>query len=237
MGIFQTEALAVGAVAGLTVIVHAVAGIRERRCDTASALAHFVVALSALVLAFLILIRVVSPVVGYALLCLALTGHPLFDLLQDEHMRRRRVASLAPRPVAEVVPTIWIAIAAASVAMLAPYVILGEQRSAALIVGICAFVMAGIAWRFASAPIQLHGEDIRYERTRDRASRTRKAGLTAVIAMGSIMVFIMFVNSDLPVVLPLQRIFVGVSFFTWAASAVWVILYCRYLYRLSPAAS
>ncbi|MDP9111548.1 MAG: hypothetical protein M3M96_07950 [Candidatus Eremiobacteraeota bacterium] len=237
MNIGISESAAIGAVALLCAIVNVGLGIRAGRCDRTSALSRFSVAFIALVVAVLVFVPIVSPVAGYGVLCLALVSVFLFDLLREEHTRRRRVASLTPRPAAEPVPSVWVAIAVASVLMLAPYVILGEQRAAALIVGACAFVMAGIAWRIASAPMQLEGEDIQTERVRDRASRSRKAGLTAVLAIGSIFVFISFVNADLPAVLPLQRTLLLVSLLTWSGLWAWVMLYGRYLDSLSPSAS
>lgn len=230
-------ALATSAVAMLAVIVYGVMGIRTRRCDPASARAYFSVAFVALALAMLMLLQVLSPVVGYSLLCLALAGYQVASLLQDERVRRRRVASLVPRPAVEAIPATWIGLAAASTVLLTPYVILGDQRGAAVIVAACAIVMAGISWRIASAPVQLYGENVRYERMRDRASRTRRAGLVAVIAMGSIMLFISFVNTQLLTVLPLQRTLLSVSWWTWALSGVWVILYSVHLSRLADSAS
>ncbi len=225
--------LAVDAVAVLMALVHAVLGIRSGRCDPQYARAHFTIAFVALAFTLLIFFQIVSPVVGYSLVCLAGAGFQLFDLFQDEHMRKRRVASLAPRAAAETVPTVWVALAVACGLMLAPYVILDEQRVPAVIVAACAFVMAGIAWRIASGPVQLHGDDIRSERLRDRASRSRKAGVTAVVGMGTVMVFISFINYDLPTVLPLQRALLDLSWWTWALSAVSVFLYSFYLGRLS----
>jgi hypothetical protein len=186
-----------------------------------------------------VLFRIISPVIGYSLLCLALAGFQLADLLQDERARarQRRVALLSPRPAAELIPTIWVALAVAAALMLAPYVILDKQRFAAVIVAICAFVMAGIAWRIASAPRMLFGQDVRYERMRDRYFRARKSGLTAVIAMGSIMVFTVFVNYDLHTALPLLRTLQSVSWWTWALSGVSLILYCMYLGRQSSSTS
>ena len=231
------QSVAISAVAVLGAIVNVVLGIRVGRCDTTSALSRFVVAFVAIAVAVLVFVPIISPVVGYGMLCLALVSVFLFDLLREEHTRRRRVASLTPRAAADVVPSVWVAITVSSVLMLAPYVVLGEQRAAALMVGVCAFVMAGIAWRIASAPVQLDGEDIHIERIRDRASRSRKAGLTAVLAIGIIFVFISFVNSDLPAVLPVQRILLLVSFATWAGLWAWVTLYWRYLDGLSLSAS
>lgn len=231
--------LAIAAVAFLAAIVYGILGIRNRHCDPPYARAFLVTASVALVIALLVLFRAVSPVVGYSFLCLDLAGFQLADLLQDEQARsrQRRVASLAPRPAAEVVPTIWVSLAVAVGLMLAPYVILNEERVAAVIVAVCAFLMAGIAWRIASAPRKLFGEDVRNERMRDLYSRARKAGVTAVVAMGSIMVFICFVNYDLHTTLPLLRMLQNVSWWTWALSAVSLVLYCTYLGRQSSSAT
>jgi hypothetical protein len=232
-----SESFLVAATAVFVAFVCVGTGIRVVHSGAASAPARFAIAFVALVIAVLVLLRVTSPVIGYGALCLALVSVYLFDLLRAEHARRRRVASLTPRPAAEVVPTIWVAIAMASVLLLAPYVILDEQRAAALMVGICVFVMAGIAWRVASAPIQLRGEDIRSERMRDRASRFKKAGMSAVVAIGSIFVFISFVNADLsPAIFQSQRILLLISFATWAGLWAWVTLYWRHLDRLSRSA-
>lgn len=225
--------LTVAAVALLATIVYGILGIRNRHCDPPYARAFFITACVAFVITMLVLLQVVSAVVGYSFLCLALSGFQLADLLQDERARarRRRVALLAPRPAADAVPTVWAALAVAAGLMLAPYVILDEQRIAAVIVAACVFVTAGITWRIASAPRQLFGEDVRYERMRDRYSRARKAGLTAVTAIGSIMLFMSFVNYDLHTVPPLLRTLQSVSWWTWALSAVSLVLYCTFLGR------
>lgn len=231
--------LMIAAVAFVAAIAYVILGVRNLQSDPPYARAFFVTAFVALVVALPVLFQVVSPVVGYSLLCLALAGFQLVGLLRDERARahQRRVALLAPRPAAEVVPTVWVALAVAAGLMLAPYVILDKQRVAAAIVAVCAFLMAGIAWRIACAPRQLFGEDVRFERMRDRYSRARKAGVTAVIAMGSIMVFIAFVNYDLRTTLPLLRTLQSVSWWTWALSGVSLILYCTYLGRQSSSMS
>jgi hypothetical protein len=223
----------VSALAVLGAIINAVLGLRSGHCDAASAFSRFVVASVALVIAVLAVVRVASPAVAYGMLCVAFVSSYLFDQFREERVRRRRVASLTPRPEAEAVPTVWVAIAVASVLMLAPYVILGEQRAAALMVGICALVIAGIAWRIASAPVQLTGADIRSERMRDRASRILRTGVSATVAIGSVFFFISFVNSSLAAVLPLQGILRNVSFVAWSGLMAWVMLYWFYLGRQS----
>ncbi len=121
--------------------------------------------------------------------------------------------------------------------MLTPYVVFGEQRAAALMVGMCALVMAAIAWRVASAPVHLAGGDVQLERIRDRVMRSRRAGITAVLAVGIIFVFISFVNAELPVVMPVQRIFHVASLVMWAALWAWEAWYVHNLDRSSCSAS
>jgi hypothetical protein len=237
--LISDQSLLIAACALVAAIAYGILGARNLHCDPPYARAFFVTASVESVIALLVLLQLISPVVGYSLLCLALVGFQLVGLLQDEAARahQRRAALLAPRPAAEVVPTIWVALAVAAGLMLVPYVILDEQRIAAAIVALCAFLMASIAWRIASAPRQLFGEDVRRERMRDRYSRARKAGVAAVVAMGSIMVFMTFVNYDLRTTLPLLRTLQSVSWWTWVLSGVSLIWYSIYLSRQSSSAS
>lgn len=230
-----SEGLAVIAVAAFSATLLAVLGVCAAHCDEGLARSRFATAAVMLALAALVFFRLASPVVGYGMLCLAGVSVYLSDLLRQENARRRRVASLTPRPAAEAVPAVWVALGAASVLLLVPYVILGEQRAAALMVGACALVMAGIAWRIASAPVQLRGDDLRSERARDRALRFAQSGLTAVSAIGSIMVFIGFVNAG-SLAVSLQRVLHLVSFVTWVLLAAWVMSCWYYLYRRSGSA-
>lgn len=219
------QRLTVAAVAALTAVVYAWRDAREQR---------FLVAPVALAIAVLVGLGIVEPVVAYGLLCLTMVS---VYLVREERAHRRRVASLAPRPAVDAVPTVWIVSAAASAFMLTPYVLFAQQRAAALLVGACALVMAAIAWRIASAPVELDGDDVRSERMRDRASRLRRAGLTAVLAIGIVFVFISFVNSELRVLMPVQRVFLFASFLAWTSLWVWVSWYVGRLDRASCSAA
>lgn len=222
---FDSDRLAVGAVALLGTVVHVVRGSRASR---------FVVAPILLVIAVLVVVGIVAPVVAYGLLCLALASAYLFG---QERARGLRVASLAPRPAVEVIPGIWIGCAAASVVLLVPYVALAQERAAALLIGACTLLMAAIAWRVASAPEHLAGEDIRAERMCDRAFRSKRVGLSAVIAIGNVFVFLSFVNAELAVVTPIQLYFHRISFVAWIALLAWQVLYVSHLERVSRLAS
>ena len=219
------ERFAVGALAALVALVYAVRGTREQR---------FVVAPFAVAIGLLVALRTLAPVVAYGLLCLAMVS---VYLLREERVQRRRVASLAPRAAVDAAPAVWIVTAAASALMLLPYIVLAQQRAAAVMVGVCTLAMAAIAWRISSAPVQLTGTDIELERARDRAYRSRRAGLTAVLAVGIVFVFINFVNAELRVVMPVQHMFVVVSLLLWAGLWSWVAWYVHRLDRVTCAAS
>jgi hypothetical protein len=223
--------------AGLAFVGVVVFALRAYRCHSPG-FTRLVIAALALVIAVLVLLGIVSSVVGYGLLCLALGSVYFFDLLRDEHARRRRIASLTPRPVIEPVLAVWISLAAASLLMLAPYIILDEQRIAAVLVGLCSLAISGIGWRVASAPVALEGEkDLRSEYLCERALRYKKVGISAVIAVGTVFVFVTFVDSTLALVSPMQHRFVPLSFGLWAGLWAWQTLHSRHLDRLSDSAS
>ncbi len=231
----EHQRLVVEAVAGLAAVFYAGLGVRVGSSKMASALARYVVASVSLGAGSLLALGRIPAVVAYGLLCLAITCIPAADLWHEGRGHKRRVASLAPRPMADTVPTVWVVVAAISPLMLTPYVALREQVAAAFMVGVSALVMATIAWRLASSPVQLTGDDdLKLERMRECAWRSKYAGVTAVIAVGSVMVFIGFVNADLPVVTPVQGILSNLSFIVWAGLAAWwAACWIWYGHRLS----
>ncbi len=186
---------------------------------------RFIVAPLALVVAALSFFGAVPPAVCYGLLSLTMAAAFLFNLLQDERGRRRRVASLRPRGRADVFPSIWVGCATVSVLLLTPSVMSKAQLAPAAVVGICSLAMAAIAWRIASAPVQLSGENIPLEQAEDRAMRTRRAGLTCVVAVGNVFAFICIVGD--------QPFFMIVSLVMWVALWASVTWYAQHLDRLS----
>ncbi len=211
------EQITVAAVAVLAAILY---GRSAMRTDPEqSAPARYVVALVGVLMAVSVLLGWLAPVLSYAVLCLTIVSVYAADLNAEERAHRRRVASLAPRPVAAAIPALWVATAAASSLMLVPYVLLGEQQIAALIVGLCSLAMAAIAWRLATAPVLIVGEDAVAARARDRARRELRVSLAAATAVAIAFVFMSFVNAQLPVVLPVQRVLHALSV------AVWVVLW------------
>ena len=214
--------------------------LRVRTIDDGSAPARYGVAAAAFVIAALLGLRVLDPIIAYSILCFSLVAVYLADLLEDEHARRRRVAPLAPRPAAEPVPTVWIAIAALSTLTLVPYVFGGIEVAAALISAFSAVAIVAIAWRIASSPTQLIGEDCKepaVEHLLDRASRARRTGLSCISAVGSIAVFVSWINATPPVLGGLGRVTDLDLFLLWGVLLLWVAWYVWRLYRQASAVS
>src|ERR1700682_1645070 len=155
-------------------------------------------------IAVLVILRVMSPIIGYGILCLSTVVVYLADLLREEHARRRRVASLDPRPTVPAMPMAWVIISALSTLLLVPYALSGIERVAAALVGVCALTITAIALRIASAPTQLVGSDPQAESIDESAARASRAGYACVLAVGIVFVFSGFVNGALPAVTSLQ---------------------------------
>jgi hypothetical protein len=183
------------------------------------------------------MLRAISPIIGYSILCLAMVAVYLADLVQEERAQRRRVASLAPRPPVPALPMVWIVVAALSTLMLLPYALSGVERVAAALTGVCALAMAAIALRVASAPTQLVGCDPQTESIKEHSSRAVRAGLACVLAVGIVFVFTGFVNDTLPAVTPFERALNSASFFLWLSLLICVAWYVLRVSRPHPAAT
>lgn len=225
--ILFAQRIVVFATAILAGAVYLLTALRVRHGGEASAPARFAIAGFVFVIALLVMMRVLEPVVGYSLTCFSLVAVFFVDLLRDEHMRRRRVAMLKPRSAAEFVPAVWIAVTLLSTLVLLPYIAGGINVTAALISATCAIAMAAIAWRVASAPMQLSGNDPRVEHLRERACRARQVGLTCVVAIGSLALFVSFSIVRPPAFGGLGRITGIEMLVVWAALWIWQVWYVR----------
>lgn len=230
-----TERILVAATAMLAGTVNITSPLRPSCLQPVSA--RIGVGVVAFALAAFVLLGFVAPVVAYAVLCLSMVSVYVVDLVQEEHERKRRVASLSPRPRADRIPAIWTVVATLSAALVAPYILDESNRVAALIVGACAVVMAAIAWRIASAPLQLLGDDLEAERNADRSSRARRTNITSVLAVGIVFVFANFVNPTSAAATPIERVVPFLAFFVWVGLWVWGALYIRRLDRLTAQVS
>jgi hypothetical protein len=200
-------------------------GYTRRSCAEHSKAASYLVGLGSLLLAAVVAIGALQPTIGYALICLLMVLAYVVDLVQEERAHRRRVASLAPRPRAELLPALWTVIAALSAGMVVPFVLAGHDAVAAFVVGACTLVMAGVAWRLASAPMQLEGEDPARERVQGRAWRALRSGISSALAVAIIFVFSSFSLKGFSTSLPVEREIITLSFTLWIVIGLATVLY------------
>lgn len=189
-----------------------------------SAVSRFVIAAAAFLIAAAVLTGLMSAVIGYGVLCVLIVANLVIDLIREERVRRRRAALLQRSRGFDIVLILWIALAIASVLLLVPYGSDPAARLAALLVAFCVVVMAAIAWRIASAPPILFGDDVDAELALDRRVRARRAGLTCVIALGTVFVFTSFVRSP-----EAGSGVVLASFVGWVGVWLWQSLHLRRL--------
>jgi len=102
----EHQRLTLCALAASEAIVYAGLGVRVGKSEIASALARYILAGVALAIGALLALDRIPPLVSYGLLCLAGVNIYLADLWHDRRAHKRRVASLAPRPMADAIPTV-----------------------------------------------------------------------------------------------------------------------------------
>ena len=182
---------------------------RERK----SALPRYAVAFVAISAAGALLAGLVSPVIAYAILCLAIVGRAVADQIAEERAPRRRSALIGRDRRVDPVLVTWTALAGAASLVLVPWLLDETYRLATGVVALCVLTMLGIAWRIASAPPLLFGSDIEAEEVVDRETRAVRTGNACVIALAAVFMFMAFVGEELRFALPVVLVLVGL--FAW----------------------
>lgn len=184
-------------------------------------LPDYVAASAAFVTACACAVHLVSPVVGYAFLCLAITSRAVGNLLVEERerARRRRAALLQPAPRVDPVLLTWIALAASSMLLLLPWLLVAGDRVSAAPVAVCCVAMVLLAWRIATAPRLLSGDDVEAEFLLDRTRRIRRTGLVCITAVGCASFYTAVAEGSINVY--------AVGYVVWIALIVWMIVYLR----------
>lgn len=192
-------------------------GARERR----PALPRYVLAAVSFGAAVALLADAVAPTVAYAILGLVLAARCIIDQVAEERATRRRSTILGRSRRVDPVLLIWVLLAAASTLFLIPWVLDQGERLAAIVVTGCAATMVALAWRIASAPPLLLGDDLEAEQVVDRETRVTRTGMACFFAVATSAVFLGFNGSD-----------VGVPTMLLAFGLVaWFRLYARRLGR------
>lgn len=194
-------------------------GERERK----PALVRYAVAAVAFGTAIAVLFQLLSPVVGYAMYCLAIAARCVADQIAEEREPRRRSAVIGRSRRIDPVLLVWIAMTALSSLALVPWFFDETYRISAAIVALCVLAMLGIAWRVMTAPPILFGNDIEAEQVVDRETRTLRTGNACLIAMAAIFVFQAFVGTRRYEGLIILPVFLGMM--------VWKTIYARRVSR------
>ena len=192
---------------------------RERK----GAAPRYAVAIIAFCMAGALLAGLVSSVIAYAVLCLAIAGRAVADQIAEERAPRRRSALIGRARRVDPVLFTWMALAAAASLVLVPWLLGGPYRAATGVVALCVLLMLGIAWRIASAPPLLFGSDIEAEEIVDRETRAIRTGNACLSALAAVFAFMAFVGEELRFALPVVLVLVGLF--------AWKLIYSRRLSR------
>lgn len=213
---------------------------RFQRADDArervSALPRYGVAFVGFGMACAVLAHVVPAPVAYAILALALVLRSVADLVSEERAPRRRSAFLQRSRRVDPVFLTWICLAAGSSLFLVPYVLGGDYRAVAIVVAACVAAMSVVAWRIASAPPILLGNDVAAEQVVDHETRAIRTGNTCFVTVGAVFVFTCFVGNSPGVAQHHVDALITTQFAIGVGLYVWKTIYARHLSR-TPLAS
>lgn len=204
---------------------------RERR----SALARYIVAGVGFSTAGALVAHAVPPAVAYAILCLALAGRVVADQISEERAPGRRSALLRRSRRVDPVLLTWIGLAAASPLLLIPWIQDERDRAVAIVVVACVAAMVLVAWRIASAPPLLFGNDLEAEQVVDSETRAIRTGNTCIVTFAPVIFFIGFVGGSSSSAHNSSGLFLALLML-WAGLFVWKVIYTRHLSR-APLAS
>jgi hypothetical protein len=160
--------------------------------ERTSPVPRYIVAGVGFVIAAALLAHLISAAVGYAILCLALVQRCVADQISEERAPRRRSALLGRSRAIDPVLASWIALAAIASLFLIPWIFDEAVREAAIVVAICAAAMLVVAWRIASAPPLLFGNDLKAEQVVDRETRAIRTGNTCFLTVAAVVTFVGF---------------------------------------------
>ncbi len=168
-----------------------------------------------------LLAHIVSAPAAYAILCLAITCRPVVEQVTEERgrARGRRAAVLQPKPRVDPVLLTWIALAAASTLLLLPSLIVASDRVSAVPVALSCVAMVLLAWRVATAPRLLSGDDVEAEFLLDRMRRIRRTGSVCFTAVACASFYTAVDKESINLS--------AVGYIVFIALIVWMLVYLR----------
>ncbi len=192
---------------------------RERR----PAEARLVVSATGFAMAVAIFFHVVSAAIGYSIISLALATRCIWDQVAEETAPRRRSTILGRHRAVDTVLLVWLALSAASMLVLVPLIGSESTRPSAIGVAVCGALMVGVAWRIASAPPLLSGDDLEAEQAVDNETRAIRTGNTCLMSVGVAAFFAAYAGAREPFLF---------AFTAWIVLFAWKLLYARQLTRI-----
>ena len=184
---------------------------RERK----SPVPRFAVSAVAFLSAGAVLAHILAPIVAYAVICLALVGRCVADQIAEERAPRRRSAVIGRSRALDPVLITWIALTAASSLALVPWLMDPAYRVAAAFVAVCVLAMVAVAWRVASAPPLLFGNDLEAEQIVDRETRAVRTGNSCAITVAAVVVFVGFLGGFAHNIFAVALLALFVALFAW----------------------
>ncbi len=172
-----------------------------------------------------VLAHLVAPIVAYAIICLSLVGRCVADQIAEERAPRRRSAVIGRSRLLDPVLMTWIALTAASSLLLIPWLLDQTFRIASVLVAVCVLTMVAVAWRVASAPPLLFGNDLDAEQVVDRETRAIRTGNSCILTVGTMLAFYAFLGGNRYAGAALAAV--------WVVIFAWKSIYARQLSRLS----
>lgn len=133
-------------------------------------------------MAGLVLVPAAPFVLPYALSCLAMAAAVMVSYLRFRRVTERRVAPLVRRSPWRSLPPVAILATAVCLLGTASFAVYPEFRASVIIVIVSAIALLGVAWRVATAPAILFGDDSQLEYLVDEHLRFCRAMSFVVLA-------------------------------------------------------
>jgi hypothetical protein len=204
---------------------------RRTQAEQVSATPGYVGAAGAFVLAAVGAITTIPPVLLYGLFCLWLAAIIALMFLQLRNAQPKRVAVLAPRSPARVIP-LWI-VALAVVDAVTPLAYASQSQFTSGAILICCSTLATllVAWRLTYMPALLQGDDVPAEVFIDNRLRAHRTAALLLLTVVQPFAFL----SQLEQTTNIEQAAIALSFAVFICVALFAL---RGLFRttsLSPA--
>jgi hypothetical protein len=199
-----------------------------------SPLARYAVSAVGFAMGGALLGHLIVPAVAYAFMCLSMAGRCVADQIVEEQTPRRRSALIGRSRSIDPVLFTWVALTGVAGFALVPWVLEGAYRLPAVVVAVCVVTMVAVAWRIASAPPLLFGNDVAAEQVVDRETRALRAGGACFLTLAAVSIFVAFAGG--------QQGFIDHRYEIWGLQLscfvlfAWSRLYARHVAR-TPLAS